>query len=399
MRSTVVGAAVFLGVAAVAGGLTAYKVRALSAEAGGGWEPAESVQVVTAREVAWRPEADLVGTVRSLRSVEVQNELAGVVRAVRFESGSIIEAGEVLLTFDDAVEQADLAAAEANVRVAEASVVAADARLRLAQAELRRVEEIAQARVASEIDLDRARSELDRAAAEKTRTQAEVEAARALVGQVQARLVKRTLRAPFRGRTGLRNVHEGQYLKEGTTVVALEEVSERIYLDFAIPQDHAPRVRPGTTVMADAAVLGSDPVRIEVVALDAAVNLDTRNIRVRAVVDDPGGVLRPGMFIQIRVPVDEPRPFVVVPATAIRRSSYADQVFVIVPGEAEGQLRAKQRFVELGPTVGDDVIILDGVAQGERVAATGSFKLRDGALVTPSTADADAVAATTSASR
>lgn len=401
MRSSTIaaGAAVFVVIAAVGGGLAAFKVRALSADAAQGWEPAESVQVVAAREVSWRPTADLVGTVVSLRSVEVQNELAGVVREVRFESGAIVEAGGVLLTLDDTVEQADLAAAEASVRVAEASVESADARLRLAQAELRRVQEIAQARIASEIDLDRARSELDRATADKTRAAAEVDQARARVAQVQARLAKLTLRAPFRGRTGLRYVHEGQYLKDGTTIVALEEVAERIYLDFAIPQDHAPRVQPGASVMASAPVLGPAPVRIEVAAVDAAVDNGTRNIRVRAVLDNPGGVLRPGMFIQLRVPVSDPRPYVVVPATAVRRSSYADQLFVVVPGDAPEQLRAKQRFVTLGPTIGDDVIVLEGVRAGEQVAATGSFKLRDGALVMPAAPPAaGTVAATTSAS-
>lgn len=390
----VAGAAVFLGVGAVAGGLTAYKVHALGADAGQGWEPAMAVQVVPAREVLWNPEADLVGTVLSLRSVELQTEVAGVVREVRFESGAIVEAGQVLLVLDDAVERADLAAAEASVRVAEASVSAADARLSLARAELRRVEEIAQAKVASEIDLDRARSELDGATAERARALAELEAARARVTQVQVQLAKRTLRAPFRARAGLRYVHEGQYLKDGVTVVALEEVSERIHLDFAIPQDYAPRVRKGVSVMAHAAVLGPDPVRIEVVALDAAVNTETRNLRVRAILDDPGGVLRPGMFVQLRVPVADPQPYIVVPATAVRRTSYADQVFVVVPGAAPGELRAKQRFVKLGPTVGEDVIVLEGVEAGEQVAATGSFKLRDGALVAP--ADVGSVAATTS---
>lgn len=399
MRSSLLaGAAVFAGVAAVAGGLILFKVRSLQAAGPPAWEPSEAVEVVEAREVPWRPMADLVGTVISLRSVEVQAELAGTIRTIGFSSGAMVEAGQVLVALDDASEQADMQHARASVRVAEASVAAADARLRLAQAELRRVTEIAEARIASEIDLDRARSEVDRTAAERVRTLAEVDQARARVAQVEARLAKLTLRAPFRARAGLRHIHEGQYLKEGVTVVALEEVSPRIYLDFAIPQDHAPRVQPGAVVMATAAILGADPVRIEVVALDARVDGDTRNIRVRAVLDDPRGVLRPGMFVQLRVPVEEPRPCVVVPATAVRRTSYADQVFVVVPGEAPEELRAAQRFVRLGPSVGADVIVLEGLRAGEQVAATGSFKLRDGGLVTPVSAGSAAAAAATSAS-
>lgn len=381
--SALAAAAVFGGLAVVGGGLGLVKYRALHAAPAGGWEPAEAVDVVPAREVSWYPTADLVGTVFSLRSVEVRTELAGRVRTVHFESGAVVEQGQPLLALDDTTERADLLAAEAAVRVAEASVVSAGARLRLAEAELRRMAEVARGGVASEIELDRARAELDRATADRERAVAEVDQAKARVAQVQTRLAKLTLVAPFRARVGLRLVHEGQYLGEGASVVRLEEVSDRVYLDFAIPQDYLPRVRRGVSVMGSAPLLGPAPVRIEVVAVDASVNLDTRNVRVRAVVADPQDVLRPGMFIQLRVPVEEPRPYVVVPTTAVRRTSYADQVFVVVPGEGPQQRRAKSRFVKLGPTVGDDTIVLEGVAAGEDVAAGGSFKLRDGALIMP----------------
>lgn len=383
-RSSVIAAALlFVVIAAVGVGLGLYKYRALHPEGPAAmWEPSEAVQVVAAREVEWFPTADLVGTVFSLRSVRVNNELAGTIREVSFESGGIVEQGQALLTLDDTTDRADLALAEAGVRVAVANVADGAAQLKLAETELRRLQGIASAQAGvTEIELDRAKAELDRATATGARLAAEVDQAKARVAQVEARLKKLVLRAPFRGRAGLRLVHEGQYLSEGTDVVLLEEVSDKIYLDFAIPQEYVSRVRRGVVVMGQSPVLGDAPVRIEVVALDATVNGDTRNVRVRAIVDNTNDALRAGMFVQLRVPVEEPRLRLMIPTTAVRRTSYADQVFVVVAGAAPGELRAKQRFVKLGPTVGDDVIVLDGLAAGEELAATGSFKLREGVLI------------------
>lgn len=377
-----VSVGILAAIAAIAAGLTIWKRRAL-AEVAPAWEPAEAIEVAVARTVEWQPTANLIGTVFSLRSVELKNELSGRVTGVGFVSGAVVDSGAVLLRLDDTADRADLAAATAGVREAEAMVADAEARLALARIEVKRMERIAAADIMSETDLDRTRSEADRAAATLEGALAAVQAANARVAQVEARLAKLTIRAPFRARTGLRWVHEGQYLSEGTTVAMLEEVSERIYLDFAVPQDHAARVRPGMAVTATSAALGGEPLRIEVVATDAAVDGSTRNLRVRAVVDNRNTLLRPGMFVQVEVPVEAPRPYVMVPTTAVRRTSYADQLFVVVPPAGERQPpRVKQRFVELGPTVGGDVIVLEGLAAGEQVAASGSFKLRDGAAIT-----------------
>jgi membrane fusion protein (multidrug efflux system) len=343
-------------------------------------EPASTVETVAARTIQYQPTADLVGTVLALRSVTIANELAGNIRKIEFVSGSIVEAGAVLLTQDDDTDRADLAAAESSVRVAEANVAVADARLKLANTEFHRISEAVKLRAMSDVDQDRAEAERDRAAADRDRLLAEIDQAKAKVAQVKTRLAKRVIRAPFRGRCGLRNIHEGQYLAEGASVVMFQEVSDTINIDFAIPQEYLPRVAPGTTVMATGALLGPDPVQIKVVAVDAAVNFDTRNVRIRSVVDNSGDRLRPGMFLQIRVPVEAPSPRTVVPSTAVRRAPYGDQVYKIVPAE-QGTFRAKQAFVTLGETLGSDVIVVSGLEPGEEIAAAGSFKLRDQALV------------------
>lgn len=396
--SIAASAAVFAVLAAAGGGLAFFKYRQIAAAmaAGGGYEPAETVEVVEARAIDWQPTAELVGTVFALRSVRMSNEVAGRIERVHFESGEVVEAGATILSLDAASERADLAAAEAAVRVAEATVATAATRLRLSQFEFDRVTDAATEGAATDIELERRRSEVEQLRADMDRLVAETEQAKARVAQTEARLAKFTIRAPFRARAGIRTVDEGQFLAEGTEFVRLEEVSDRIHLDFAIPQDYLARVRPGLVVLAWGDVLGPDPVPIEVVAIDASVSDRTRNVRVRGIVDNRDERLRPGMFVRIRVPTDAPQPRIVVPATAVRRASFADQIYLVVPGEKQGELRASATYVTLGPAIGEEVVVLEGVRAGDRIAASGSFKLRDGTLVQPA---APAAASTKAASR
>lgn len=385
-KSSIIAALVIFGtIGAVAGSLAFIKYRQFAGfQNQGGFEPAEAVETVAAREVPWRPMADLVGTVIALRSVSVSNELAGTIKRLGFDSGAIVEAGSVLLELDDSSDRADYEAAMAAVRVAQANVGVADAQLRWAGIDLKRVEAAINDGGANPTELDRARTELERLQADRQRALAEVEQAKARVAQVQTRLDKMVIKAPFRARAGLRNIHEGQYLAEGTSIVMLEEVGNTIFMDFAVPQEYLARVRPGLAVMATSSALGPEPVRIEVAAIDASVNNDTRNVRVRAVVPNPDERLRPGMFVQIRVPTDVEQPRLVVPSTAVRRAPHADTVYVVAPDSEDPQkLRAKERVVKLGPTIGADVIVTSGLTPGELVAAAGSFKLREGVQVMP----------------
>ncbi|MBA4120727.1 MAG: hypothetical protein C0513_08555 [Isosphaera sp.] len=343
------------------------------------FEPAEAVEVVEARRVLWNPTADLVGTVFAIRSVVARNEVPGVVSFVGFDSGSVVEPGQVILRLDDKTERADLRVAQASVRVAEANAAQSDAQILLAELELERLTAVQDSAVAK-IEIDRTRSRLAVARADRQRWLAEVDQALARVAQVEARLSKLTVRAPFRARAGIRTVHESQFLAEGVEVVTLQEVTDRIYLDFAVAQEFVPRVSVGARVQATGELLGPDPVSIEVIAADAAVSRDTRNLRVRAVVDNAAGLLVPGMSVQVNVPMEEPRPYTVIPGTAVRRTAYADSVYVLQADE-RGDVRARQRYVTLGQSVGEDVIVLTGLRQGERIAAAGSFKLFDGAKV------------------
>jgi membrane fusion protein (multidrug efflux system) len=394
-----VGLFVFLGVAA--GGLYLFKLDSIRAAASApAFEPAEAVTITPAGTRRWQPTADLVGTVVALRSVALQNELAGQVRRVGFESGQIVEPGQVLVELDDSTDRADLRSAEAALRVAQAEVDVVEARIRLAESDLTRQEAAARSGATSESELDRARAEVARERAERLRAAASVDEERARIEQVKTRLDKLVIRAPFRARVGLRTVHEGQFLAvpmgmDSVPIATLQEVADDIYIDFAVPQEQVGRVQIGMSVDgvregAGAGDAARRAMRLEVVAIDAQANNVTRNVRVRARVDNREGALRPGMFVLIRVPTEEPRTFVTVPVTAVRRASYADQVFVVRKVQEPGpdgapveKMRAEQRFVKLGPTLGDEVVVLEGLEAGEPVAASGSFKLRPDALVMP----------------
>ncbi len=369
----------------VALGATALVIRAVKHRADGvaaapAFEPAFAVEILEAREIQWQPRADLVGTVIALRSVVLSNEVEGVVTQVNFETGGIVEEGQTVLEMDASVERADLAAAEANVRVMESSLGVIRADIDLWESNVRRVETAVASKAVAVTELDNARAQLAGARARLEKAAAEVELARSQVRQVETQISKKTIKAPFKARVGIRSVHPGQFLALGTQIVGMQGVTDRIFLDFAIPQEYAQRVKAGDFVTATSIMLGDGPQRIEVDGVDAVVNTDTRNVRVRAIVPNPSDTLRPGMFVDISVPVSEPSTRVAIPSTAVRRAPFGDHVFMVVPGEG-GAMRAKQTFIKLGPTVGTDVIVIEGLAAGDKIAAAGSFKLRDGASV------------------
>jgi membrane fusion protein (multidrug efflux system) len=352
----------------------------------GAFEPAEAVQVISVGTGKWRPTANMVGTVFPLRSVTVSNEVAGTVKEVNFDSGTVIEAGAPLLTLDTSTEEADLKAAEAAINVAKANIDMIASTFKLAESNWRRVSEAAAKNAIAAIEADKAKAELDSAQANVERMTAELNQSKAKAEQVQALIRKKHIMAPFKGRTGIRTVHPGQYLKEGTEIVVFQGIDPRIYLDFALPQEESWRVKPGAIFMVSSAMLGDKPVPVEVAALDAQVNMATRNVRVRSIIANPGEALRPGMSVDVSVPIGDEKDYVVVPNVAVRRATYGDHVFVIGPStnpnDAPGSLRASQRFIKLGPTLGPNVIVADDrLKVGEKIASIGSFKLHDGGLV------------------
>jgi membrane fusion protein (multidrug efflux system) len=345
----------------IGGALAAWKFGADGQAAAAQPEPAEAVSAAPAVAREHRAATTAIGTVLALRSVTLRNELPGTVRQVNLQPGAVVEAGTVLVAMDVSVEQADLKAQEAQ--------------LALANATLQRLQRLRGFDAISEIDLDKARAERDVAAAQVART--------------QALIARKTIRVPFRARVGLANLHPGQYLNEGTEITTLQGVDEALDVDFAVPQGVAAVLKPGDRVDVFAGASGGAQARAipaRVAAVDARVDPATRNSAVRARIQlgkDAaafGPLPAPGSSVRVSVGVGESAPAVAIPATALRKGPSGDHVFVLAEG-ADKQLRAHQRAVTVGAALGDEVLVTAGLKAGERVATSGSFKLRDAALV------------------
>jgi membrane fusion protein (multidrug efflux system) len=318
-------------------------------------EPSETITVAPVRQDVERPTTTAIGTVLALRSVTLRNELAGTVRHVALVPGQIVEAGTVLVALDVEVERAELAALEARAALAETT--------------LARLERLILEKATSATTVDQARATRDVARADIARTRAIIE--------------RKTIRAPFRARVGLADVHPGQYLDAGTQLTTLQAVMNAVHVDFAVPQTVASTLQRGTRVRVTSS-LGDASHTAEIVAIDARVNPETRNATIRARLEGTLAALpAPGASVQVSVPTGPPQPTLVIPATALRKGPEGDQVF-IVASAADGQLRAEARRVETGALVGDNVLVRAGLTSGERVATSGSFKLRDGMRVSVS---------------
>ncbi|MGL4398458.1 MAG: efflux RND transporter periplasmic adaptor subunit [Luteolibacter sp.] len=344
-----------IGVVAAAGlGLAAWKksdIKSAADEAAMMPEPMEAITVRTARTMEHRRTTNAVGTVLALRSVVLQNELPGVVTEVDLTPGKIVEKDAELVVLDHSVEQAELKAQEAEAALAEAT--------------LRRVRKLDISNATSKQEVDQAQAEYDVALAQMERT--------------KAMIARKIIRAPFRARIGISNLHPGQYLLEGIELTTLQGVDDAVHVDFTVTQNVGLGLREGDVVE----VLGANPdapVKATITALDALINPTTRNAKIRARVEDARTLPPPGASVQVRVPIGKAREVVAVPVSALRRGPDGDHVFVITP-DAKGASRASMRLVKSSMVMGDEVLIESGLQAGEAVAASGSFKLRDGVLV------------------
>ncbi len=314
-------------------------------------EPMETATVAIAKNRKHTQTTTSIGTIIALRSITLQNEVPGTVRQVNLASGRVVEAGTVLVTLDVSVEQAEL-----SEQVARAS---------LAETLLQRIEAVGESRAISKTDLDRARAELDVAKAQVERTKAVID--------------RKIIRAPFRSRVGISDVHPGQYLVEGTQLTTLQGVDEAVHVDFAVAQQVAATLRHGDAVQIFSAA-NSPATSASIVAIDSRVDPTTRNATVRAKIANAEDAPAPGASVRVQVSVGQQLTAVSIPVSSLRKGPDGDHVFVI-QSEKDGKKRAHIRQVVSGAMLGDEVLILKGLSAGDYVAASGSFKLREAALV------------------
>ncbi|MEX2498378.1 MAG: efflux RND transporter periplasmic adaptor subunit [Wenzhouxiangellaceae bacterium] len=309
--------------------------------------PPAEIEVVEVATRRWAQSISAIGSLRAVNGVQVANEIAGVVEALEFESGQAVEAGDVLLRIEAETDEAALETREAEAR--------------LAQQQFERVSNLIEQRAVSQSEFDEAR--------------ANSEAAEARVHEQRALLNKKTIRAPFSGVLGLRQVDRGEYIGVGTPIVGINML-DPIQVDFTISERELPNVKVGDRVEVRVAAYADEQFTGEIQAIDASVLPESRTVRVRAQLSNPTLRLRPGMFANVRTVRDQVREVVTVPRTAISYNTYGDFVFEVVEGQG-GQKTVERVSVTTGEVRDSEVEIVDGIEAGATVVGAGLLRLRN----------------------
>lgn len=319
--------------------------------------PPEVVATVQAQPQTWESLVTAVGSLEAVQGVTVSAELTGKIVSIAFEPGSQVKAGDLLV-------QQDIAAETAQLRAAEAAVA-------LARVTFERSKKMLETKVVAEANYDNAEAQLKQALAQ--------------ADTIRATIAKKTIRAPFSGRLGIRQVHIGQIVKEGAPIVSLQAL-DPIFVNFLVPQQQLARVQVGFPVrIASDGLPAGHTVTGSITAVNPEVDTASRNLRVQATVANRDELLRPGMFVNVAVVQPESNPVLAVPATAVLYAPYSDSVFIVEQAKAEdggtaGQV-VRQQFVRLGEKRGDFVAVTSGLSAEQTVVATGVFKLRNNQAV------------------
>ncbi|MFP4540545.1 MAG: efflux RND transporter periplasmic adaptor subunit [Opitutales bacterium] len=341
-------------VALIGGALIGAKALQFMTMAETGEAMEESATAVSVAQVVTRPwetTIPAIGSVAPVQGITVRTEVGGVVEEIAFRAGAQVEQGELLVALDDSVEQANLAQAEAE--------------LDLAERNRRRSEDLYESRSIPAADLDAARSR--------------VAAVEAQVASLRATLAKKEIRAPFAGTLGIRRISLGQYLTPGDAVVLLQALDE-VFVEFSVPQREFGRLEEGLLVRATTDAYPDRVLEGRLTAINAQIDVATRNVRVQATFENRDDLLRAGMFVSAAVVLPEIREARMIPASAVMYAPYGNSVYIVEEGEDEA-LTVRRQFVRLGGSQGDYVEILEGVEPDERIVSAGAFKLRPGAAI------------------
>lgn len=318
-------------------------IRTLIAESASQVMPPTAVTSMELEPESWQPTLASVGSLTAVQGVTVSAQLDGTVTGIAFQPGAKVRAGDLLVQMDIGPEKAQLAAAKAA--------------LHLAELNLRRSRELLARNTISQSQLDS-----DLATEEQDEAQ---------VDNIQATIDKKTIRAPFAGRLGVRQIDLGQTLKAGDPIVSLQAL-DPIFLDFYLPQQDLRQVAPGLAVKVSCDAFPGETFDGKITTINPDIDANTRNVHLQATLPNPRDRLRPGMFVDVSVVLPRAETVLAIPQTAVLYAPYGDSVFVIEHG------RAVQKFVRLGVTRGDFVAVVDGLKPGEQVITSGAFKLQAG---------------------
>jgi membrane fusion protein (multidrug efflux system) len=356
-RKIVVAVLLVLGIAGGLVGVKALQIKKLTEVGKAYAPPPESVSSVIVREDKWQGTLSAIGSIVAVQGVTVTPEIAGTVREIAFESGAVISKGELLIKLDASSEEAQLRAMEAQ--------------LDLARLNLERERKLRQENMVSQSELDAAESTMKQ-------TQANADNVRTVID-------KKTIRAPFSGQVGIRQVNLGQYLDAGKPIVWMQTVNP-VYADFTLPQQNLAQLSNG---MPARLLIDAYPDRTfegKLTAINPGLDQITRSISLRATFENPDQLLHPGMFARVQVLLPEKSDVVVIPALSVLRAPSGDSVFVIEQTEstndtAKAGLKVRQQLIRVGMERGDFISVQTGLKPGEKIVSSGQFKLRTGMSV------------------
>ncbi|NEW87858.1 MULTISPECIES: efflux RND transporter periplasmic adaptor subunit [Rhodopseudomonas] len=300
-----------------------------------------------------------VGNLAAVHQVNVTSDVSGRITDILFQAGSEVKQGTPLVKLFDETELADLANFRAQAKVAELS--------------LDRAKQLAARQFGPQATVDSAQAAFDQA--------------NAGIAKTEALISQKTVRAPFDGVLGVRQVEVGQYLSAGTQIVSLTDLSQ-VYDNFTVTEKDSGTLAVGQAVRV---TVDAYPGRVfdgKITTIEPQISTDTRNIRVQATLVNPGRVLRPGMFATTTVVLPDKPAVITVPETAVDYTLYGDSVFLIKDEKGEdgkSNLSAVRTFVRTGDRIDGRAVILTGVKPGDRVVAVGQLKLQSGAAVAIST--------------
>lgn len=318
--------------------------------------PPVTVTAMEAEFQPWRLDIKAVGTMRAMQGVDVTSEIAGLVRSVSFQSGDHADKGQVLVQLNAEADIARLHSLEAEEELA-STVYERDKRQFAVKA-------VSQAT----LDADAA----------------DLKSSKAEVAQQAALVDKKTIRAPFSGRLGITTINDGQYINPGDRIVTLQAL-DSMYADFFLPQKDLSRITVGQEVKVHTDAYPDTTFAGRITAINPEVDITTRNAKIEAKIDNPEERLLPGMFATVTIQVGEPEQYLTLPQTAVSYQPYGDTVYIVQEKdkgpEGKPELTVKQVFITVGPVRGDQVAIIKGISEGDRVVTSGQLKLRNGSRV------------------
>jgi len=342
------------------GGLVFFKVNQIMgfaqlAKSGAFLPPPTAVTTTVAEKSQWQPTLETIGTVTAINGVTISTDLAGIVSKIAFESGSQVKAGDLLVQLNTDQEQAQLAQAEAQRD--------------WTQITLTRNQELVAKKTVSQSDYDSATAQFHQA--------------QATVDQFKALIARKTLRAPFAGVVGIRQINLGQYLNTGDAVVTLQSF-DPIYVNFSLPQQNLSQLTVGQSVEIDMDAYGDKVFPGKVTAINSLVDQNSRNVQIQATLPNSETQLRPGMYAKVKVVLPEAQEVVAIPSSSIHYAPYGDSVFIVSDLKSDDGKTfkgVKEQFVKLGQSKGDLTAIVSGLKPGDEVVTSGVFRLRSGEAI------------------